>query len=144
MAKGKVPKGKPFEKSESGNPGGRPKLEYNAIEAKSLTRSEVLCAMHNVMSMARKDIDQMCDPDITPYASGANALMAAVLSKAIAMGCPTRAQFFMSYLFGRPTDYDPTKDDTRVDPKKNLNAIPSEVIIRAYNEFTASLGQSAS
>ena len=126
--------GKAWVKGQSGNPAGRPPMPPKARSLRDTTRSDIMEAMCEVMAMARTDIDKMADKDEMSYASGARALMASVLSKGIAMGCPTRAQFFMTYLFGKPKEYDPKADETVPSYIAELEQVPSAAIMKAIHE----------
>lgn len=135
MAKAKKGGGKPFEKGVSGNPNGRPKLDYATLEAKLYTRSAVIEAMHEAMAMPLCDLMEGSNAEHAPYASGAQAMMRSLLAAAILQGCPKRAAFFMSYLFGRPIEYDPKIDDKAPTYKKGLDEVPSEAITKVLNEL---------
>lgn len=139
MTKGKKSGGSDFEKGVSGNRAGRPRLDYMTQEAKSLTRATVLTAMHKVMEMEHQDIDRLSDVKKSPETIGAVALMASVLSKAIKKGNPMAAQFFMSYLFGRPVIYDPKDDNEAPSSVKAAESISSEVLTEVLRKHAEKL-----
>lgn len=68
------------------------------------------------------------------------ALLASVMSKGIALGCQTRAQFFMSYMVGKPLDFDPAdlqNEDEIV--QGAINQMPSSVLTNALKEYKNAL-----
>lgn len=136
MAKGKKAVGKPFEPGVSGNEKGRPVLDYNTAEARQYTRTQVLNAMHEAMRMPVVDLIKYLTPTDKElgYKSGAEALMASILAKGIVFGCERKAQFFMSYLFGRPVEYDPTEDVAKDPGKTKVEAVNSDVLVRVMRE----------
>lgn len=136
MAKGKKTGGKSFEEGVSGNPNGRPVLDFNTTEAKAYTRAQVLNAMHEAMQMPVADLVKYLKPTERElgYKSGAQALMASILAKGIVFGCERKAQFFMSYLFGRPVEYDPSKDIPEPTYTKSMESVSSQVLTRVLRE----------
>ena len=138
MAKGKRKGGKLFEKGVSGNPTGRPTLGPEMNLARTMTRTVIIGAICKAMTSKVSDSEILAD---NPYATGADALMASVMMKAIEMGCPSRAQFFMSYLFGRPAQYDPKDDMPPPAYTEKMDSVPSQAIIRAIKEAQANAEQ---
>ncbi len=134
MAKEKKPRGVPFQKGKSGNPKGLEPVKIDTLILRKHTRNDIMEAICKVMT------DKVFDTEIlaeNPYAPGAQALMASVMVKAIELGCHQRAQFFMSYMFGRPTEYDPKDDTPPPAYKSKMDSVPSHAIIKAMKEAQA-------
>lgn len=143
MAKGKKTGGRLIEPGTTGNPHGRPRLDYMTQEARALTRSTVITAMHTVMEMPHTEIAKLANIKLSPEAIGAQALMASVLSKAISKGDPKGAQFFMSYLFGRPVEYDPKEDESPAAGSQLANSLSSEILTEVLRVHEAKLKANA-
>lgn len=88
-----------WQKGQSGNPSGRPKLPEQTQRLRELGKIEAIEALSKVMTLTMAQLS-MLPKD--PTASAAMLLAGSVMHKAIKTGCPIRANFIFQYMVGRP------------------------------------------
>lgn len=135
MANRKANENSSYEKGKSGNVAGRPPLPDSIKHVKQLGRVAMMTAMYEVIAMKSSDVEFLAD---NPNEASGRVLMASVMKKGIELGCVTRAQFFMNYLYGKPIDIDPTQDsddDVKLEAiTKAIEVVPSEVLHKLLRE----------
>lgn len=140
MAKGRYTGGRQFQKGVSGNPSGRPAMPDTLKALQKNSKQIILQNICDLILKPQREVKQIAEMGSTM--SGV-ALMASVLHKGIEMGCTSRAQFFMNYLIGKPTEYDPeTLEETDEEKTKALETVPSEALTRVLREAAYASHQS--
>lgn len=98
-----------WQKGQSGNPSGRPKLPDQTQRLREQGKVEAIEALAKVMSMTLAEISRLPKD---PTASAALLLAGSVMHKAIKTGCPVRANFIFQYMVGRPETAQPEVSDS--------------------------------
>lgn len=100
-----------WQKGQSGNPGGRPRLPDATQRLKETAKIQTIEAISKVMGMNRAEIAEVAKDKTAPAAL---LLAASVVNKAINLGCPHRAQLILSYVVGKPEQYVEAESDELV------------------------------
>lgn len=119
-------RGKPFEKGNkigaAGRAGKNPIIAVKRAECKE----KIMDAIHKIIPMPVEEVEVLAE---AKGVKSIDALMAAVMVKGINTGNPYHAQFFMTYTFGRPFEYDPTKDTEIEQTSKDVEGVPRDILV---------------
>lgn len=124
MAEPAKPRGRPFAKGNNLGK-GRPKESAVISVIKKTSRETLMLAIAKVLTMPVAECEFLSE---NQSGRSCDALMASVMTKGIKSGNPMHAQFFMTYTFGKPLDYDPEEDEMIDRASELARNIPSEVI----------------
>jgi hypothetical protein len=135
MASGKKTGGKDWPKGKSGNPAGYKGLTDLQL-TKHSTRDEILKSMCSLLMKPMREVHEIASRN-TPTEFGfpetdedreedrcADALMAAVISKAVVMGCPSRLNYIFQHIIGRPQTVEEIDVQAEMLLKKQQKAAP--------------------
>lgn len=93
-----------WQKGQSGNPGGRPKLPDSVQRLKEQGKIAAIEGLSQALLMNSIELDvNESNPD-TPAAL---RIAIALIKKTIKTGCPIRAQLIYQYMIGKPETYTP-------------------------------------
>lgn len=131
--KKKQPTGTKWQKGQSGNPAGLNGKNPIVSAQRRMSRERLMEAIMKVMPMPQDEVEAL---SVNPSSRACDALIASVMTKGIKSGNPMHAQFFMSYTFGRPLEYDPKDEDQTEVAAEGLKGVPKDLIVgvlRAIN-----------
>lgn len=118
-------RGRPFEKGNKMSP-GRGGANPIVVQARKESKERLMSAIAKVLPMPVCEVEVLAE---NSSGRAADALIAAVMMKGIKTGSPMHAQFFMSYTFGRPIDYDPNEEEFIEKVKTNVEGVPKDIIV---------------
>lgn len=94
--------GKPFQKGQSGNPNGRPKLPKDVVEAKQLNRVELERVLNRLIHKTEPELNEVINSnDSTSF----EKLIANIIVKGIRQGDQMRANFLLDRLVGKVKEH---------------------------------------
>lgn len=97
-------KGKPFKSGISGNRSGRPKLPEDIRRAQLLTSQDFIRVGNKLLQMSTVDIQKILD---NPTANALEAVVAAVIQKAVKAGDSKALDMLLDRLIGKAPDIMP-------------------------------------
>lgn len=130
MANGTKSGGRNFKPGVSGNPRGRPKSAQHVVTLRAKCKEEVIEAIATCLLAKQAEL-RVIGQD--PEASSAQALVAALLIRAISGGCHNRAQLLMNYILGKPKPFE-DDDEELEDIKTPLQGVPTGVLMKLLRE----------
>jgi hypothetical protein len=101
MVKKAMPKGKPFKKGQSGNPGGQRKLPEDIKEARKLNQIELERIVNKYLWRDRASLKEAMNDPTTPMME---LMVASIMAIAVQKGDQQRVEWIMSRLIGKVTD----------------------------------------
>lgn len=93
-----APKGRPFEKGKSGNPGGRTKMPEDLREARKINQIELERAINHYFYMTKDALRAALVDKDTPIIE---LIVGTIMAKAVAHGDHQRLEFILCRMLGR-------------------------------------------
>lgn len=97
----KRPVGRPFQKGQSGNPGGRHKLPEDIRKARALNQVELERTVNRFLYMDRAQVQEAIKNPETPMI---DLMVASIMAQAAQKGDERRLEFILQRMIGRVTD----------------------------------------
>lgn len=123
--KGEV-RGRPWPKGYCPNPTGRRGVDASVTKARRLSKERLMNAIEKVLPMPVEEVAKMSK---AKGVRACDALIASVMMKGIMTGSSMHAQFFMSYTFGRPLEYDPNEEIDIENGAEKAKEVPKDILI---------------
>lgn len=98
MSKKSKSRGKPFQKGQSGNPAGRPKLPEEVKKMRAVATEDVVRILHKYAGFTREQIKAAVSDAATPVME---LMVASIMSKAIQDGDANRWNILMDRTVGK-------------------------------------------